>query len=303
MFSSAAYDLASLPLPSIGSSTTATRWFWLYSTLMPLLMPSVCAARAFRSAIAPLTSGVVTSLAAMTTCSGASPPGNAFCIFDSVFMIGVCGSCSMPEDAVCMPSAGIDSATRRPVASTAATSGRRITGRRMADHTRDSVRRCMRLPRNGIRPRSTPSPTFESMAGSTVIDPSIAIATTMIEPGREPGELRVTGEVQAGHGGHHRQARDEHGAARRGGGGVQRGFLAPPGLALFTLAPDVEQRVVHADGKTDEQDDVGGGVAHRHQLADDRDETHRAGDGGEAEQQREPGGHERAEGEQQDAAA
>ena len=92
----------------------------------------------------------------------------------------------MPDDAVCMPSAGIASATRRPVASTAATSGRRITGRRMADHTRDSVRRCMRLPRNGIRPRSTPSPTFESMAGSTVIDPSIAMATTMIEPVASP---------------------------------------------------------------------------------------------------------------------
>ena len=33
------------------------------------------------------------------------------------------------------------------------------------------------------------------------------------------------------------------------------------------------------------------------------DEAHRAGDGGEAEQQRQAGGDERAEGEQQDAAA
>ena len=37
-----------------------------------------------------------------------------------------------------------------------------------------------------MRPRSMPSPTFESIAGSTVIEPSIAIATTTIEPVASP---------------------------------------------------------------------------------------------------------------------
>ena len=37
-----------------------------------------------------------------------------------------------------------------------------------------------------MRPRSMPSPSFESMAGSTVSEPSIAIATTTIEPVASP---------------------------------------------------------------------------------------------------------------------
>ena len=39
-----------------------------------------------------------------------------------------------------------------------------------------------RRPRNGIRPFSTLSPSFESSAGSTVSEPSIATATTIIVP-------------------------------------------------------------------------------------------------------------------------
>ena len=171
----------------------------------------------------------------------------------------------MPDDAVCMPSAGIARAT--------STAGRRATvgdqrvahdgARGWPPQTRDSVRRCMRLPRNGMRPRSMPSPTFESMAGSTVIDPSIAIATTMIEPVASPANsgspakyrpamaaITVRPEIST--------VRPEVAAAT-----FERLFLAPPGLALFTLAPDVEQRVVHADGEADQQDDAARGARDR----------------------------------------
>ena len=73
-----------------------------------------------------------------------------------------------------------------PAEATVEISGWRMTGPRMAPQTRDSVRRCMRLPMNGMRPRSTPSPTLESMAGRTVIEPIMAIRTTTIEPVASP---------------------------------------------------------------------------------------------------------------------
>jgi hypothetical protein len=38
------------------------------------------------------------------------------------------------------------------------------------------------LPSNGARPLSIFGPSFDSRAGRTVIDPSIAIATTTIVP-------------------------------------------------------------------------------------------------------------------------
>ena len=95
----------------------------------------------------------------------------------------------------------------------------------------------------------------------------------------------------------------EDGAARRGGGGLERGLGVAPRLALLALAADVEQRVVDADGEADEQDDRHQVVGGRRELADAGDDAHRAEDGGEAEQQRQAGGDERAEGEQQDDAA
>ena len=39
-----------------------------------------------------------------------------------------------------------------------------------------------RRPTNGIRPFSTRSPSFDRIAGSTVSEPSIATATTIIVP-------------------------------------------------------------------------------------------------------------------------
>ena len=89
---------------------------------------------------------------------------------------------STPALAVCMPSAGMARATSTPAARTAETAGRRRTRSRIADHMRDSLRAARRLPRNGMRPLSTRSPSFESRAGSTVSEPIIATPTTRIVP-------------------------------------------------------------------------------------------------------------------------
>ena len=62
------------------------------------------------------------------------------------------------------------------------TSGRRRTRSRMAPHTRDSPSLRRRRCTNGMRPFSTRSPSFDSSAGSTVSEPIIAIATTIIVP-------------------------------------------------------------------------------------------------------------------------
>ena len=61
------------------------------------------------------------------------------------------------------------------------TSGRRSTRSRIQDQTRDSPVRRSGF-RKGTRPLFTRSPSFDSTAGSTVSDPSTAIATTRIVP-------------------------------------------------------------------------------------------------------------------------
>ena len=140
-------------------------------------------ARASSCLIAPATSGLVTSSALTTTPAAAFSPGNAAVRRSYVLMTGVSfGIASMPALAVCMPSAGMVSATSTPAESTAATFGRRSTRSRIAVHMRDSVRLARRLPRNGMRPLSMRSPSFESRAGSTVSEPSIATPTTTIVP-------------------------------------------------------------------------------------------------------------------------
>ena len=89
--------------------------------------------------IAVWTSGVVTSLALTTTLAGRLPPGNAASMRSSVWMIGwLRDRPSVPASLNCMPSAGIESATSRPPASTTETTGRARTRVRIAFHTRDS---------------------------------------------------------------------------------------------------------------------------------------------------------------------
>ncbi len=142
------------------------------------------AARASRSRIAPATSGAVTSSALTTTWAAAFSPGNAAVMRSNVWITGVSlGIASMPALAVCMPSVGSgerqQQAAARPPRTT---SGRRSTRSSTAVHMRDSPRCAMRLPRNGMRPLSTRSPSLDSSAGRTVSEPIIATPTTRIVP-------------------------------------------------------------------------------------------------------------------------
>ena len=88
----------------------------------------------------------------------------------------------MPVSSVFIPSSGSASTTSRPVAATAETSGRASTRSSTAPQKREPFAAWARLPRNGMRPLSTRSPSHDSVAGSTVSEPAIAIATTMIVP-------------------------------------------------------------------------------------------------------------------------
>src|SRR3712207_7785369 len=89
-------------------------------------------------------------------------------------------------------------------------------------------------------------------------------------------------------------------APRGGGGGLQRGLVALAGVALLHLAADVEHRVVDADRQADEQDHGADLLLEREDLADRAEQADRRHHRGEAEQQRQAGGHERAEGEDED---
>ena len=84
---------------------------------------------------------------------------------------------------------------------------------------------------------------------------------------REGHERLVAGEEHAGHRDHHRDAGDEDGAAGRGCGGLERCVLASSGGTLFALAPEVEERVVDADGEADQQDHLGDLLVDRDELA------------------------------------
>ncbi len=84
------------------------------------------------------------------------------------------------------------------------------------------------------------------------------------------------------------------------GGGFEGRLRAVALVALLHLAADVEHRVVDADGEADEQDHRADLVGDRRQLADRTEQAERRADGGHAEQQRQPGGDERAERYEQD---
>ena len=96
------------------------------------------------------------------------------------------GSVSTPGSWLFMPNAGIARATSSPPARTSDTTGRRITRSITAPQARDSRPARLRLPMKGTRPFSTLSPSFESTAGSTVSEPTMATATTRIVPVAKP---------------------------------------------------------------------------------------------------------------------
>ena len=91
------------------------------------------------------------------------------------------GSPSTPESAVWMWNTGIASTTRMPPAAITESTGRLRTRSRTADHTRGSPVRFSGL-RNGTRPLLTRSPSLDRIAGSTVSEPTTAMATTRIVP-------------------------------------------------------------------------------------------------------------------------
>ena len=78
------------------------------------------------------------------------------------------------------PSAGIASATSRPVAATHETTGRRRTAPITVVQKRECVWSVWRCGRSGILPRSILVPSSASKPGRTVTEPATAHATTAI---------------------------------------------------------------------------------------------------------------------------
>ena len=91
-----------------------------------------------------------------------------------------------------------------------------------AGQKRESPVSVCRCGRNGIRPRSIRGPSSSSTAGSTVTEPATAQATTMIVAAREAVEDVGADQEHARHRDRDRRARDEHGAAGRARGALER---------------------------------------------------------------------------------
>ena len=206
----------------------------------------------------------------------------------------------MPGSAVCSCSAGAAIASSSPPASTTETSGRRSTRSTIAPQIRPSPSSRRRRWTNGTRSRSTLSPSLESSAGSTVSDPSIGDGDHdhrgHPEGARSPSPAKsmpamATITVAPG---------DEHRAARRGRGYLERVLLAPPGGPFLAFALQVEHRVVDPDGEADQEHQRVDGLVARPDLARDSPEAEGGEDGRQGEQQRDAGGDERAEDDDED---
>jgi hypothetical protein len=130
-----------------------------------------------------VTAGDVTSGALTATTIGTGEPGNAFSTRSNVFTIGIDGGRSvMLGNFVFRLRAGIVSAKSAPAESATEIPGRRITGRRIAPHTRDSPVDALMRDRNGMRPLSMLVPRRCIRAGRTESEPTMATATTIIVP-------------------------------------------------------------------------------------------------------------------------
>ena len=117
---------------------------------------------------------------------------------------------------------------------------------------------------------------------------------------RHRAALGLADEEHAGERRHHGQAGDEHGVAAGRGGGLERGQLAGAAGPLLALALEVEERVVDGDGHADQHHQDLRALAGRDELARDGGEAEGREHGGQAEQHRDAGGQQRAEGQQQD---
>ena len=149
------------------------------STSIGSYMTSVDRARHLSWPIASLTAGDSTFGALTTTFAATCVPGNA--AFMRLYVCKrFCGYVSMLALAVWSWTAGTARATSTPAARAADRAGRRSTRSMIAPQKRPSPSSRRNRCTNGTRSRSTLSPSFESNAGRTVSEPSIATATTVI---------------------------------------------------------------------------------------------------------------------------
>ena len=207
-----------------------------------------------------------------------------------------------PELTVCMFSAGSASASRiRPTATTE-TTGRASTRSRIA--APDARLAVVAMARAADERHAALLDPVAELGQQRGQDGERAEHRDRDDEHRADGERRehrVAGEEHAGHGDHHGQAGDR---ARRGRRSRRR-TRAPPrraaGVALLHLAPQVEHRVVDADGEADQQHDRVRSTRRPGSswlIGPSRPSV--ADDGGEREQQRHAGGDERAERDDQD---
>ena len=177
---------SSTPRSGIGTLTSAVRPSRETSTAMsprPPVTSRACSPRSRRRSRASASR----SPAPVTTSSASSgAPGNAFSMACCAITTGSWSGRLLEDSAVFMSSAGTAIAPRMQTVATIAATGRRVTtpASRPQAPMRGGIaaRRRARRRAPGSRPRSIRSPSSARTAGSTVTEPSIAMATTNIVP-------------------------------------------------------------------------------------------------------------------------
>src|SRR5262245_27292638 len=118
--------------------------------------------------------------------------------------------------------------------------------------------------------------------------------------GGDSHEHPLAGQQQPGHRDDHGQPRNEYSPARGTGGDRQRMPGGQSAGALLSLAPDVEERVVDADGKSDEQHDRARRVVDWEYTAGETDEPAGRDQRGQGEPDRNESCDQRAEHKEED---
>ena len=125
----------------------------------------------------------MTSRALTTIVTGVLWVGNAAWMRSKLRITGMSRDRdSVPGREMCIPSAGIASATRTPALSSADSAGRRSTRSTIRDQIPFAGSLDFGRVSSGSRPFSTRSPSADRTAGSTVSDPSTETATTRMVP-------------------------------------------------------------------------------------------------------------------------
>ncbi|MGB0092320.1 MAG: hypothetical protein WBP81_07280 [Solirubrobacteraceae bacterium] len=157
--------MGSIPVPAAGIEIRASVRSLLISTVAePVNRSRWLAAAASSRRIERAIAGVVTSRALTTTVTGVLWLGNAAWMRSKLRTTGIeRDSDSVPGSEMCIPSAGIASATRTPPLSSTHRIGRRSTRSTICDQIPAPVWRRRQRTRSGSRPFSTWSPSAESM--------------------------------------------------------------------------------------------------------------------------------------------